>query len=955
MPEFTSNSLLFVNVKDGETTQYYLHIKYSAYPDGTDFSDEPNIYLGIYSGPSQTPPTDKTEYTWIKVEGEPGSSSYIDIRYSNDGINFTDNNGLEPGSWLGIYVTDTDVSSDPEYVPVFENYTWSQIQGVGSITPFYYFQSEYNEIYKFYSTQNNFTYTPSSFEITLYERRGSIYNVIKNSIITATCKCTNAEGEFEEIVLPEGTDGVLNINLNDEQFNTKELFAIYIVGKSTSGSVYAEQVYQVSFGTSKEMAKFSLNAASINASILNTKLIFNTDGLTIKNGGFKIIGNNDEEVFYVNETGDLFFSGILETSAGSLGGWLINEHGLYTANETVGLYATDTKFLSAEISNSPIRIWAGKNDETYNFAVTHDGHLYAQQANVKGKIAATSGYITNTFLVGSENSGIIIQGNENGSSYIGSSQFSSGSLGYGWKLNEDGTAIFNNINARGKITSSVFEYNKISSVGGSIYIAPTIYTDKESGIIKQLDDKYQVIWNLPYESLANVNGRTWNINDILKIDGEILVTGSDDNIILNKYSISGAEGKIISIESKSDKTTDILVEFTFNEDIANKKFQAGSILILYGANGQRSGLYLTASDLNGPYMDVYDSSEENEVKPAVRIGNLSGIIDANFNQQQLKGYGLYSSNAFLRGQLMLPGAGITNQEDIVYNDSPIRIWAGIADSSQDFQNANFIVTADGSLYAKKGIFEGTVIARDSEFSGTIKAAGIVIDEGGDGTKPELNTDHFFVGYKSEPTSFNDYILDINSSGISIWEGGLRAYSDFASGFNNYGYKDNIYGYSEENKNPIPYLSLSDDGDGSTLQARVVMHKGHFFTIESSLDKYNTTSVIFDKGIWFNNNQYETLSSTIEKTSYYYSRNTGIKLENNILKILSQSNLMLSSKNTVYVNSTEDDINNIDNTSLLVRGQLKVVNDQENIIALDKQIIKEAIYDGESIGIDIIVS
>jgi len=80
-------------------------------------------------------------------------------------------------------------------------------------------------------------------------------------------------------------------------------------------------------------------------------------------------------------------------------------------------------------------------------------------------------------------------------------------------------------------------------------------------------------------------------------------------------------------------------------------------------------------------MDVYDDSEDNTVKPAVRIGNLSGVTDSNFPEGTLTGYGLYSSNAYLRGQLMLPGAGITNQTELVYGEgnaaSPIRIWAGI--------------------------------------------------------------------------------------------------------------------------------------------------------------------------------------------------------------------------------------------------------------------------------------
>ena len=41
-------------------------------------------------------------------------------------------------------------------------------------------------------------------------------------------------------------------------------------------------------GISTELAKFSLNARDITAAIDNKKLIFNSDGLTVQNGGFRI-------------------------------------------------------------------------------------------------------------------------------------------------------------------------------------------------------------------------------------------------------------------------------------------------------------------------------------------------------------------------------------------------------------------------------------------------------------------------------------------------------------------------------------------------------------------------------------------------------------------------------------------------------------------------------------------
>lgn len=53
----------------------YLHVAYSAYPDGTNFTAQPqqdSAYLGVYSGTSQTPPAAKTQYKWALFKGPQG-------------------------------------------------------------------------------------------------------------------------------------------------------------------------------------------------------------------------------------------------------------------------------------------------------------------------------------------------------------------------------------------------------------------------------------------------------------------------------------------------------------------------------------------------------------------------------------------------------------------------------------------------------------------------------------------------------------------------------------------------------------------------------------------------------------------------------------------------------------------------------------------------------------------
>ena len=537
---------------------------------------------------------------------------------------------------------------------------------------------------------------------------------------------------------------------------------------------------------------------------------------------------------------------------------------------------------------------------------------------------------------------------------------------------EPSRAEFNNITARGKITSSVFEYNKISSIGGNLYIAPTIYleTKSEEIVLNSETGQYEATWILPYDDLNSINGRTWKVGDIIKLDGEIIV---DNESILQ---LSGIDSLIVATTEKSQQQetetiaeeegqTTITLGFNYSSNIAGLKFESGAILVLYGSNGVRYGLYLSASDPGSPYLDVYSNSvSENQPIPAARLGNLEGITDTSFQEGALSGYGLYSSNAYLRGKLILPSAGITNQNEITLNGSPIRIWAGT--STESMEDANFIVTEDGSMYARSGLFTGIVRATNSEFSGSIRAAGILLEEDA-GTPEDVNHDHFYVAYNEINDSGEQilspltYLIDINEKGLSIWEGGLQAYSDYASGFNNTKYQNSIYGYLKDGDSPLPYFYLVDSGTEDTLNSRLVAYKGHFLTIsqQENSTEYTTYSVILDNGIWFNNRVYSSLSlSLIEDDLYNSFKRTGISLDNQLLKIIDTEGIQLNSDKTIYFNAASDDINSIRSEAVFIKGQLNITEKtgQDNFLSLNSQIIKEAKdSEGNSIGIDIVVS
>lgn len=80
----------------------------------------------VISGENDTNGTDGIPGT----PGEDGKTSYLHIKYSNDGgVTFTGNNGEDPGAWIGIYVDyNINDSDDPS------DYKWTKIKGEPGIT-----------------------------------------------------------------------------------------------------------------------------------------------------------------------------------------------------------------------------------------------------------------------------------------------------------------------------------------------------------------------------------------------------------------------------------------------------------------------------------------------------------------------------------------------------------------------------------------------------------------------------------------------------------------------------------------------------------------------------------------------------------------------------------------------------------------------------------------------------
>lgn len=123
-------------------TSSYFYVRYSANSSGNPMTTTPQSdtqYMGVASTTSSTAPTSPSAYTWSKTKGEQGEqgiqgiqgqtgadgrSSYLHIKYSEDGTTFTPAQsgyaeGKKPSRWQGTYVDFNSTDSN-----TFSDYNW---------------------------------------------------------------------------------------------------------------------------------------------------------------------------------------------------------------------------------------------------------------------------------------------------------------------------------------------------------------------------------------------------------------------------------------------------------------------------------------------------------------------------------------------------------------------------------------------------------------------------------------------------------------------------------------------------------------------------------------------------------------------------------------------------------------------------------------------------------------
>ncbi len=509
-------------------------------------------------------------------------------------------------------------------------------------------------------------------------------------------------------------DEILNTNSTNESLLdfrdslvTGDLILRAQMFKTEEDTLYSSLLIPVRSALKDELARLDILASGIVASVQNSRLHFNSSGLSIENGGFSISDAENEKVFYTDISGNLTLKGIVNADSGYFKGELAGATGSFsgsiiaTSGNIGGLTLADG-ILSSVNNQLSINGTTGQiitNNILIKEGAAIDTYLSLGNAKLWNPIKSSSGkdFITiddaegnQVFVLqddGNLKAGSIKIDSEHSTMKIGGLLFdgeASSIEGHNWKV-EPTKASFNRI----VLGESIIAPSKTQSVGGQMLFKPAspIESYTSTGFV--------------LEEALGVAANAWlHLTDS---------TGTKSPKNIQVESVNGKELSFVESADYQGYDTATLLSNVSDSILTDS--------LVFGINStNQDTLFAKKRAISFQEMKIEDSNLIMPDLPNLLIGDLSSI---NNNY----GYGLYADNVYLKGSLttelsdgMFAGIntqGLINATKFGGTDaSKIVFWAGAtSDSSPHVQEAAFQVTEKGSLYASQGVFEGSIITK----------------------------------------------------------------------------------------------------------------------------------------------------------------------------------------------------------------------------------------------------
>lgn len=580
-------------------------------------------------------------------------------------------------------------------------------------------------------------------------------------------------GEIAKIAPSEEYYSITRTLLNDESIFKITYTYNELISESENKTYFLVDFVDVRFAMGKDIASLDIYANGIFSSIQNAGLSFTAEGLTIKNGAFKIVkeldGGTTEDLLY-SDNGNLaikgniyadqgYFSGELRAATGTFAGDISAATGTFSGElkAATGTFAGDISAARGTIGGFQIegdKLISLKTDENGIPNITlngSEGKIEAEnivlgtgaqikeyiklgdQVVIKNPTFSRDSFIEvkdennellslkadGTFSVGYGDNSIILSGADGS---ITSQNFKDG---LGWKISNK-NSIFNDVTVRGSIRASVLEYGETQAIGGTLLVRPS------SRILSAVLSGENTVL-----TLEEVKG--FNSGDFCRID------------IQTENSIGHEFYKIVAVNEVEKKI----------EVIGNAIDSQGKPIVNFGQEGDNVGISINGSvddSFSTPQsISVFDFNETNKIiTPRIVLGKLP-------NEKTIYGYaagtyGLYAENVLLKGALVTQvrsgGETVYSGINTIYSNdissqpvsdryannfqtktgAPILLWAGArGDDKESIETSNFFVDRNGNMYANSGYFKGTIITDATITASEINTAVLR----GNGNSPAL--------------------------------------------------------------------------------------------------------------------------------------------------------------------------------------------------------------------------
>jgi len=286
--------------------------------------------------------------------------------------------------------------------------------------------------------------------------------------------------------------------------------------------------------------------------------------------------------------------------------------------------------------------------------------------------------------------GLTINGNilQSTNAYI-KNNFNPGWTGSGWQLDYGvsytgkSTLQVDNLWVRGSMTVYELIVNQIRATNGSFFISST-------AVVKDTND-----------------GQAGDISIIFESDNNLCPFAVGDILLMQRFDIKNT--LLRKIAGRVEQVSGNMIDFTYLDRYNNQEPIKGDVFVRVASSvaARQGSIYLSSDDINSPFIDIKDGvatyadwSDVTKIK--VRLGKLAGIT---FNGNALSGYGLYSENVFLSGQIYSSQGGFggsLSSPAVKVNSSGLQIYK----DASNYINEYYTSTSDWGI---KGVSAGSTL------------------------------------------------------------------------------------------------------------------------------------------------------------------------------------------------------------------------------------------------------